>query len=66
MTGSAAACARGRARPRWARIERFALAPRLTALGEAHAGCMGEPEDADPPKIWRVIRACVVVESVIY
>jgi hypothetical protein len=33
--------------------------------GEAHAGCMGEPEDDDPAPICRVIRACVVVESII-
>ena len=33
--------------------------------GAAHAGCMGEPEDADPPKIWHVIRACGVMESTI-
>jgi hypothetical protein len=51
--GSPATCARGRDRPRWARTQ-----------GEAHAGCMGESEDADPPKEWRVIRACVVVESI--
>jgi hypothetical protein len=34
--------------------------------GEAHAGGMGEPEDAEPAQVSRVIRALGVVESLIY
>jgi hypothetical protein len=39
MIGSVAAYVRARVRPSWARTQ-----------GEAHAGCMGKPEDADPAK----------------
>ena len=52
MFDAAATCVRGRARPRWSRTQ-----------GKAHAGCMGLAEDEDPPKEWRVSRACVVVGS---
>src|SRR5207248_110930 len=52
MGDSAAACTRGRGRPSWSRTQ-----------GEAHAGGMGEPEDADPARISRVIRVRGVAES---
>src|SRR3954464_13517896 len=55
MSDSTAACTRGRARPSWSRTQ-----------GEAHAGGMGEPEDADPAQVSRVIRVRGVVESLIY
>ena len=56
MIGSAAACARGRARASWARKQ-----------GEANTRCgIGEPDDADPATLLRVIRVRGVVGSVIY
>jgi len=33
--------------------------------GEADAGRIGEPEDADPAQVWRVIRVRGVAESAI-
>src|SRR3954452_9287423 len=54
MVGSAPACARGRARSSRSRTQ-----------GEAFGGAKGEPEDADPAPISRVIRARGVVESAI-
>src|SRR3954449_13512878 len=55
MGDSAAACARGRARSSRSRTQ-----------GEAFGGAKGEPEDADPAPISRVIHACGVVESAFY
>jgi hypothetical protein len=55
MADSAAACARGRARSSWSRTQ-----------GEAFGGAKGEPEDADPAPISRVIRVREVVEFAIY
>src|SRR3954470_22787221 len=55
MGDSAVACTRGRGRPSWSRTQ-----------GEAHAGGMGEPEDADPAQVSRVIRVRGVAESPIY
>src|SRR5437763_4686997 len=55
MVDSAAACARGRARSSRSRTQ-----------GEAFGGAKGEPEDADPAQISRVIRARGVGESTIY
>jgi len=54
MIDFAAACARGRGRPSWSRKQ-----------GEADTRGIGEPDDADPAKEFRVIRVRVVVESVI-
>jgi hypothetical protein len=54
MVDSAAACARGRAKPSWSRTQ-----------GEANAGAIGEPEDADPAPVSRVIRVRAVVGSII-
>src|SRR5437773_12259430 len=47
MIDSTAACVRRRVRSRWARTQ-----------GEAHAGCMGEAEDAVPATIRSVIQGC--------
>ena len=55
MVDSVAAYVRGRAR---------ASRPRTQA--EADAGGIGEAEDNGPAKLRRVIRACVVVGSVIW
>ncbi len=54
MIDPAAACARGRARASWPRTQ-----------AEADAGGIGEDEDKGPAKLWRVIRACGVVGSII-
>jgi hypothetical protein len=54
MVDSMAACARGRARSSRSRTQ-----------GEAFGGAKGEPEDADPAPISRVIRVRGVVESTI-
>jgi hypothetical protein len=54
MIDSAAACARGRARPSRSRTQ-----------GEANVEAIGEPEDADPATVSRVIRVRGVVESII-
>src|SRR6185295_6466519 len=47
MFASWPACHRGRAGSSWSRTQ-----------GEAHAWCMGEPEDADPAKVMCAIRGC--------
>jgi hypothetical protein len=54
MVDFTAACARGRARPSWSRTH-----------GEANAEVIGEPEDADPATVSRVIRVREAVESAI-
>src|SRR3954471_23081905 len=54
MSFPAAACASGRGRSSWSRTQ-----------GEAHAGGMGEPEDADPAKVSGVIGVRVVVGTLI-
>src|SRR3954466_2190212 len=55
MADPAAACAGGRAKSSRSRTQ-----------GEAFGGAKGEPEDADPAPISRVIHACGVVESAFY
>src|SRR5881397_3090971 len=55
MIDPAAACARGRARPSRSRTQ-----------GEANVGAIGEPEDADPAPVSRVIRVRGVARLVIY
>jgi len=55
MIDTTATCVRGRARASWPRTQ-----------AEADAGGIGEAEDNGPAKLRRVIRACVVVGSVIW
>jgi hypothetical protein len=56
MTGSESACPRGRARPSWA----------ATADEADSRSTIGEYAGADPATVWRVIRGCGGLESVIY
>jgi hypothetical protein len=49
------ACPRGRARPSWA----------ATADEADSRSTIGEDVGADPATVWRVIRGCVDLESVI-
>src|SRR5438093_6944148 len=55
MIDSESACPRGRARPSWA-----------PPAAEADSRCtIGEDAGGDPAKVWRVIRGCGGLESVI-